>query len=310
MEMFLMAVSFAGISGLLAGLILGVAGKIFYVKTDERVEMIRNELPGNNCGGCGYAGCDDYASAIVEKSARPDMCTAGIEPENIENIKNILKGKNEDMLAEKARYEARTMREDQSMCEDQSKHEARTIPEKQVMYVKCGGNCDAAKSKYKCYGINSCEEALLLPNKGPKACKFGCLGYGSCVKVCENDAISIYKGLAVIDGDKCINCGKCRQICPAHVIHGRPFLKNFPEIVYSNTDKGKGVKEICSRGCIGCGICLKSCSTQCIILKDNLPEIDYGKCTACGLCLEKCPSKCIVDKNGLLTYNLRRANDI
>lgn len=292
MEMFLMAVSFAGISGLLAGLILGVAGKIFYVKTDERVEMIRNELPGNNCGGCGYAGCDDYASAIVEKSARPDMCTAGIEPENIENIKNILKGKNENMLAEKARYEAQT------------------IPEKQVMYVKCGGNCDAAKSKYKCYGINSCEEALLLPNKGPKACKFGCLGYGSCVKVCENDAISIYKGLAVIDGDKCINCGKCRQICPTHVIHGRPFLKNFPEIVCSNTDKGKGVKEICSRGCIGCGICLKSCSTQCIILKDNLPEIDYGKCTACGLCLEKCPSKCIVDKNDLLTYNLRRANDI
>ena len=40
--------------GILIGILLGVAGKVFAVETDERVEKVRECLPGNNCGGCGY----------------------------------------------------------------------------------------------------------------------------------------------------------------------------------------------------------------------------------------------------------------
>ena len=45
-------------TGLLLGLFLGVMGKKFYVEVDQKEIDVRAELPGNNCGGCGYAGCD------------------------------------------------------------------------------------------------------------------------------------------------------------------------------------------------------------------------------------------------------------
>ncbi|MFQ9802388.1 MAG: (Fe-S)-binding protein [Clostridia bacterium] len=47
------------------------------VKQDERIPQLRGCLPGANCGGCGYAGCDAYARAIVEDSASLDACPVG-----------------------------------------------------------------------------------------------------------------------------------------------------------------------------------------------------------------------------------------
>ena len=58
--------------GILAGVILSAAAKFMAVKVDERFEKIRAELPGANCGACGYAGCDQYAQALVEN---PDLAT-------------------------------------------------------------------------------------------------------------------------------------------------------------------------------------------------------------------------------------------
>ena len=54
----LLAAGIVGGTGLLLGLFLGAADKAFKVEVDEREERVRAELPGNNCGGCGYAGCD------------------------------------------------------------------------------------------------------------------------------------------------------------------------------------------------------------------------------------------------------------
>ena len=47
-----------GVTGLLLGLFLGFMGKKFAVEVDQKEIDVRAELPGNNCGGCGYAGCD------------------------------------------------------------------------------------------------------------------------------------------------------------------------------------------------------------------------------------------------------------
>ena len=55
-----------GGTGLFIGLFLGVAGVKFAVEVDEKEVAVREVLPGNNCGGCGYAGCDGLAAAIAK----------------------------------------------------------------------------------------------------------------------------------------------------------------------------------------------------------------------------------------------------
>ena len=54
-----------GAVGIIIGLLLGVAGEKFKVEVDEKEVLVRECLPGNNCGGCGYAGCDSLAKAIA-----------------------------------------------------------------------------------------------------------------------------------------------------------------------------------------------------------------------------------------------------
>ena len=72
------AVVFVLIIGLLAGVILSAASKVFFVKEDQLFLDLREKLPGANCGGCGYAGCDDYAHAIAENDDVPcTKCSVG-----------------------------------------------------------------------------------------------------------------------------------------------------------------------------------------------------------------------------------------
>ena len=58
----------------LMGLILGIAGKVFYVQVDERTETVTGMLPGYNCGGCGYPGCSGSAAALVDKELAVISC--------------------------------------------------------------------------------------------------------------------------------------------------------------------------------------------------------------------------------------------
>ena len=46
----------AGIA-ILVGVLLGKAGEIFKVEQDEKEIAVREALPGNNCGACGFPGC-------------------------------------------------------------------------------------------------------------------------------------------------------------------------------------------------------------------------------------------------------------
>ena len=67
-------------TGLFIGIFLGIAGKKFAVEVDEREIAVREMLPGNNCGGCGYAGCDGLAAAIAKGEAPCNACPVGGEP--------------------------------------------------------------------------------------------------------------------------------------------------------------------------------------------------------------------------------------
>ena len=60
--------------GLFIGIFLGIAGVKFEVEVDERAVAIREELPGANCGGCGFAGCDALAEAIAAGTAPVSAC--------------------------------------------------------------------------------------------------------------------------------------------------------------------------------------------------------------------------------------------
>lgn len=53
------AIAVTGGIGILCGLLLAVAAKLFHIDVDQKVIDIRAALPGANCGGCGFAGCQN-----------------------------------------------------------------------------------------------------------------------------------------------------------------------------------------------------------------------------------------------------------
>lgn len=246
--------------GVLIGILLGVASKFFAVETDERVVKVRECLPGNNCGGCGYPGCDGLAEAIVAGDAPVNGCPVGGAP---------VAGKIGEILGVDAGESVR-----------------------KVAYVKCAGTCDVASNKYNYVGEMDCRRAVMVPGRGDKACAHGCLGLGSCVAACQFDALSIKDGIAHVDREKCVACGKCAETCPNNVISLIPYDSAYA-VQCNSKDKGKDVMSVCKAGCIGCGLCVKQCEFGAVTVENNIAVIDAEKCQGCGKCAEKCPKKII-----------------
>ena len=252
----ILAAVIVGGTGLFIGVFLGVAGKKFAVEVDEREEAILGVLPGNNCGGCGYAGCSGLAAAIVKGEAEVNGCPVGGAPvaEKIGEIMGVSVGSQE----------------------------------KKVAFVKCAGTCDKTTVKYEYTGVEDCEMMAFIPGSGAKNCTFGCMGFGSCVKACPFDAIHIVNGIAVVDQEACKACGKCVAKCPRHLIELIPYDQKVA-VDCSSHDKGKQVMDACEIGCIGCKKCEKTCPNGAITVEDFCAHIDYEKCTGCGACKEACP---------------------
>ena len=57
----------------------------------------------------------------------------------------------------------------------------------------------------------------------------------------------------------------------------------------------------CENGCIGCGICEKTCTASAIHVEDNCAVIDEASCLSCGMCAVKCPRHAIYDLRGIYT---------
>ncbi len=245
---------------LVFGIVLAFLGKKLAVHEDERISKVRAHLSGANCGGCGYAGCDAFAKAVVEGKADVNDCSAT----SAENKKLIGEVLGVEVSAEDTK-----------------------------IIIACRGGKNA-KDKYDYMGYGDCRSMDLLSG-GRKQCQWGCLGMGTCASVCHEDAISIGdNGYAEIDQAKCIGCGRCLNSCPKGIIKRIPASAVY-YVACANCLRGaKDVKAMCLVGCLGCGLCAKVCPNNAIEMVNNLPVIDYSKCVSCGLCATKCPTKCIV----------------
>lgn len=250
-----------GVVGIFVGIFLGVAGIKFKVQVDEKEEAVLAALPGNNCGGCGYAGCSGLAAAIAKGEAPANACPVGGEAvgKRIAAIMGV----------------------------DAAETERRAA------FVACQGNCDRANKDYDYYGIEDCRMMSFVPGGGPKSCNSGCLGFGTCVKACPFDAIHVVNGVAVVDREACKACGKCVAACPKHLISLVPYRAKLA-VACASTDKGPVTMKACQTGCIGCGICVKNCPSQAVAVTEFHAVIDQEKCTGCGTCAEKCPKKSII----------------
>ena len=80
MQIIIITTVVIAIVGLIVGAGLVFTGKKFYVEVDEREAAVRECLPGNNCGACGYAGCDALAGAIARGEAPVNACPVGGAP--------------------------------------------------------------------------------------------------------------------------------------------------------------------------------------------------------------------------------------
>ena len=261
--MFVSAIVSLGAIGLFFGLVLAVASQVFYVEKDPKIEAISEFLPAANCGACGYPGCGAFAEAVAKGEVGISDCAPG---------GNEVASKIADVLGVSAVEST----------------------EEYVAEVACMGGREYCDEQFVYHGINDCRAAMMYAN-GFKACDYGCLGLGTCVEVCNFDAITMGdNGIPIMDPDKCTGCNRCKNICPKNVIR-MINTKTKHHVRCNSKDKGKVVKRACKIGCIGCGVCAKNCPEEAITIEENLAYIDSHICTNCGKCIEKCPRDCITD---------------
>ena len=228
----------------------------------KKIEEISACLPGANCGACGFPGCFAYAQALAKDKNIffTNTCATVLqEPAILKELEKTL-----------------------GIEVDSSKINKKAV-------VHCYGNSGVI-GDYT--GIKSCKVATKLVG-GNKRCPYGCLGYGDCMAICPNNAISIDKemNVAVIDPDKCIGCGLCVKECPMGIIKLVPAKANIEYQCNYESLRNISGRERCDMGCLHCKKCFKACENGAIIWDEekSVPNFDFSKCTMCGKCIEACP---------------------
>ncbi|WP_298067971.1 RnfABCDGE type electron transport complex subunit B [uncultured Mailhella sp.] len=249
--------------GFLAAALLAVASRVFAVHEDPLVARVSETLPGANCGGCGYAGCEGYAQAVVHNPAiPPNLCVVG--GAKTASALGALTGKLTSEM------------------------------EPLTAYRRCDKNAGQVARRFDYKGIPSCAAAAAL-HQGSDQCGFSCLGFGDCVKECITESLHIENGAAVVNETTCIGCGKCVKVCPRDVLQLIPKRARVA-ITCSTKDKLKAVTDVCKVGCIHCEKCVKVCPAQAIVMENGRIQIDQKRCLdygdSCALaCARACPRK-------------------
>lgn len=249
-----------GALGFLFSFGLVFAYKKLRVEVDPKIEVVAEILPRANCGGCGFAGCQAFAEAVVAGKVAVSGCPVGGK-EVADRIAEILGEKSVEVVKKLAR-------------------------------VHCRGTKEAARPRGEYFGVSTCFASHLLG--GDKQCSYGCLGLGDCVRACPFEAMYMSEeGLPVVIEEKCTGCSKCVEACPRNIIELHPQSQEI--IVFCRSlDRGPVAKRYCDNACIACGICVRACP-EAIIMEDNLAKIiDYEKIDLEKIQeIEKCPTQSI-----------------
>ena len=260
-----------GATGFTFAVLLAFLSKKLKVEEDPRVGEVLGVLPGLNCGACGFSGCRSFADAVVKECKLFNGCLPGGSETNTK-ISEIL-----GLVG----------------C----------IPTKnQTVVCHCGAQRGEKKVSSIYQGPNTCKAAHITG--GAIDCLWGCIGFGDCVGVCPVGALTLKNDKIYVDSKKCTACGQCVKTCPRNLFEITSLKKDTGLycVACNNKEKALTVKKVCSRGCIGCGICTKVADSP-YYLKDNLSYIDYKKGTAKEPLEEgktKCPTKCIFSE--AITY--------
>jgi electron transport complex protein RnfB len=254
-----------GGTGLVCAAVLAIAARFLMVHEDPRIETATAILPGLNCGACGYAGCADYAKQIVLHGLAVNLC----QPGGHETARKLA-----EFMGVKA-----------------------AVSERQVALVLCKGDDVTAVRTTHYNGLADCGAAQQIGGNG-KACRYGCMGLGSCARICPVGAIEMVRGLAVVHPELCISCTRCVATCPRHLIKMVPESR-FIHVLCSSHDNGPEVRKICKVGCIACTLCVKAVNGEGIAMQNNLAVIDYTLAVTNEEAITKCPQNTIVKRSGV-----------
>lgn len=253
----------------LSAVILYFVAQKFRIYEDPRIDEVQNALPAANCGGCGFAGCRNFAEALVKAETFEGLnCPVG-GAGVMGNIGKIL-GK-----------------------------EAPAV-DPLVAVLLCNGTPEFRPFTTHYDGVPDCRISHSLYG-GETDCSYGCLGKGDCVRSCIFDAMYMDRntGLPVIIDDKCTACGACVKACPRKIIELRKKARKDRKIYVacSNCDKGGPARRACKVACIACNKCFNVCEFGAIRIENNLAYIDATKCTFCRKCVTECPTNSIIELN-------------
>ncbi len=250
--------------GLVFTIMLTIAHHRLQVEVDPRVTAVREALPGANCGGCNYPGCDQFAEAVASEEAPPAACVV-LGEEALQQIA--------DIMGIEASAEA---------------------PKRAVIH--CGAHCDERQGRTEYRGDSTCLGMNLVA--GVQACTYGCLGLGDCADACPFDAIEIVDGLPIVDYVACTGCGNCVGACPRGIITLKSMIDDpLVVVACSSRDAAKATRASCKVGCIACGLCARA-RPETFAVKNDLCTIDYTPETYKQTgdqeaAIVKCPTVCL-----------------
>ncbi len=254
---------------LISAVILYFVAQKFKIFEDPRIDDVQAILPGVNCGGCGFAGCRNFAEALVKAETFEGLyCPVGGA---------VVMGQVANILGKEP-----------------------PVVEPTVAVLLCTGIPEFRPFTSKYDGVPDCRIAHNL-YMGETDCSFGCLGNGDCVRACNFDAMYMNSetGLPVIADDKCVSCGACVKACPRHLIELRKKAKKDRKIYVAcqNCDRGGPARRACKVACIACNKCFNVCEFDAITIENNLAYINATKCTFCRKCVTECPTGSIIELN-------------